>query len=85
MAVVLTGAGEESFCASADLKEISSGDPPCTQSTKNGFAWYVHHFIDKPTIAAANGTAAVLPISAITTTGQLTWVRRQLTVFLFEV
>ncbi|MCV7169127.1 crotonase/enoyl-CoA hydratase family protein [Mycobacterium manitobense] len=56
--VVVTGAGDKSFCAGADLKALSRGenighpDRPAW-----GFAGYVRHFIDKPTIAAVNGTA----------------------------
>jgi crotonobetainyl-CoA hydratase len=56
--VVVTGSGDKSFCAGADLKALSRGenighpDRPAW-----GFAGYVRHFIDKPTIAAVNGTA----------------------------
>lgn len=57
-AVVLTGAGDKSFCAGADLKAISRGeDLAHTSHPEWGFAGFVHHFIDKPTIAAVNGTA----------------------------
>src|ERR1700731_1443852 len=57
-AVVITGAGEKSFCAGADLKAISRGENLYhAEHPEWGFAGYVHHFIDKPTIAAANGTA----------------------------
>jgi crotonobetainyl-CoA hydratase len=57
-AVVLTGAGEQSFCAGADLKAISRGEslnPPGTEAW--GFAGMVQHPIDVPVIAAVNGTA----------------------------
>lgn len=57
-AVVLTGAGEQSFCAGADLKAISRGEslnPPGTEAW--GFAGMVQHPISKPVIAAVNGTA----------------------------
>ncbi|MGK2882166.1 MAG: crotonase/enoyl-CoA hydratase family protein [Mycobacterium sp.] len=56
--VVLTGAGDKSFCAGADLKAISRReniDHP--DHPEWGFAGYVRHFVDKPTIAAANATA----------------------------
>lgn len=57
-AVVITGAGDKSFCAGADLKAISRGENLFhTHHPDWGFAGYVHHFIDKPTIAAVNGTA----------------------------
>jgi crotonobetainyl-CoA hydratase len=57
-AVVITGAGDKSFCAGADLKAISRGENLYHPDHGEwGFAGYVHHFIDKPTIAAVNGTA----------------------------
>ena len=57
-AVVLTGAGDKSFCAGADLKAISRGENLFhPEHPEYGFAGYVSHFIDKPTIAAVNGTA----------------------------
>lgn len=57
-AVVLTGAGDKSFCAGADLKAISRGENIFhPEHSEWGFAGYVSHFIDKPTIAAVNGTA----------------------------
>jgi crotonobetainyl-CoA hydratase len=57
-AVILTGAGDKSFCAGADLKAISRGENLFHPDHPEwGFAGYVRHFIDKPTIAAVNGTA----------------------------
>ena len=57
-AVVITGAGDQSFCAGADLKAISRRENLYHPDHGEwGFAGYVHHFIDKPTIAAVNGTA----------------------------
>lgn len=57
-AVILTGAGDKSFCAGADLKAISRGENLFhPDHPEYGFAGYVSHFIDKPTIAAVNGTA----------------------------
>lgn len=56
--VVLTGAGDKSFCAGADLKAISRGEalnPPGTE--KWGFAGFVNHAISKPVITAVNATA----------------------------
>lgn len=57
-AVVLTGAGEATFCAGADLKAISRGEslnPPGTEAW--GFAGMVQHPIATPVIAAVNGSA----------------------------
>lgn len=57
-AVVVTGAGDKSFCAGADLKALARRENIYHPDHGEwGFAGYVHHFIDKPTIAAVNGTA----------------------------
>ncbi|WP_082946258.1 crotonase/enoyl-CoA hydratase family protein [Mycobacterium sp. E1747] len=57
-AVVITGAGDKSFCAGADLKAVSRRENIYHPHRPEwGFAGYVRHFIDKPTIAAVNGTA----------------------------
>jgi crotonobetainyl-CoA hydratase len=57
-AVVLTGAGDKSFSAGADLKAIANRENIFhPEHPEWGFAGYVQHFIDKPTIAAVNGTA----------------------------
>lgn len=57
-AVVITGAGDKSFCAGADLKAISRGENIFHPDHPEwGFAGFVQHFIDKPVIAAVNGTA----------------------------
>lgn len=57
-AVIITGAGDRSFCAGADLKAISRGENLMHPMRPDwGFAGYTSHFIDKPTIAAVNGTA----------------------------
>lgn len=57
-AVVITGSGDKSFSAGADLKAISRGENLFHPDHPEwGFAGYVRHFIDKPTIAAVNGTA----------------------------
>jgi crotonobetainyl-CoA hydratase len=57
-AVVLTGAGDVSFCAGADLKALARGEslnPPGTEEW--GFAGIVNHAVSVPVIAAVNGTA----------------------------
>jgi crotonobetainyl-CoA hydratase len=57
-AVVLTAAGDVSFCAGADLKALARGEslsPPGTEAW--GFAGVVNHPISKPVIVAVNGTA----------------------------
>ncbi|QTJ68602.1 crotonase/enoyl-CoA hydratase family protein [Rhodococcus sp. ZPP] len=59
-AVVLTGSGDKSFCAGADLKAIARGEtivPEDGPRAAWGFAGYVTHHISKPTIAAVNGAA----------------------------
>lgn len=59
-AVIVTGAGDKSFCAGADLKAISRGEniaPEDPEQLKWGFAGIVSHAISKPVIAAVNGTA----------------------------
>ena len=57
-AVVITGSGDKSFCAGADLKALAKGENIMHPGQpKWGFAEYVRHFIDTPTIAAVNGTA----------------------------
>ncbi|CAJ1580552.1 crotonase/enoyl-CoA hydratase family protein [[Mycobacterium] wendilense] len=57
-AVVITGSGDKSFCAGADLKAISRGENLFhPEHPEWGFAGFVSHFIDKPVIAAVNGTA----------------------------
>jgi len=57
-AVVLTGAGDQTFCAGADLKAISRGESLNPAGTEAwGFAGMVQHPISKPIIAAVNGTA----------------------------
>jgi crotonobetainyl-CoA hydratase len=88
-AVVVTGAGDASFSAGADLKAIARGEslnPPGTEDW--GFAGIVDHPISKPVIAAVNGTAfgggteivlaADLAVAADTATFGLPEVRRGL-------
>lgn len=57
--VIITGAGDKSFCAGADLKEAATGrlGKGDDRFERWGFAGYVSHSISKPTIAAVNGFA----------------------------
>lgn len=58
--VIVTGAGDQSFCAGADLKAISRGEailPSDPVQASWGFAGVATHNISKPVIAAVNGTA----------------------------
>ena len=56
--VVLTGAGDKSFCAGADLKALSRGEPLGDEAHPEwGFAGMVQHHVSVPVIAAVNGTA----------------------------
>jgi crotonobetainyl-CoA hydratase len=59
-ALIITGAGDKSFCAGADLKAISRGERIMSDDpirSRRGFAQYVANQISKPTIAAVNGFA----------------------------
>ena len=58
--VILTGAGDQAFCAGADLKAVSRGEslqPEDKEQRRWGFAGMVRHPISKPIIAAVNGFA----------------------------
>lgn len=55
-AVVLTGQGQDVFCAGADLKEVAAGRG-AGLFTANGFAGFVYANRTKPWIAAVNGKA----------------------------
>lgn len=56
--VVLTGAGDQSFCAGADLKAISRGEDIFPAENREwGFAGMMQHYVSVPVIAAVNGTA----------------------------
>lgn len=57
-ALVLTGAGDQAFCAGADLKAIARGERIIPKGKEHwSFAGFVNHFTRKPTIAAVNGNA----------------------------
>lgn len=55
--VILTGAGNDAFCAGADLKTVSSGNGHTLRTQRGGFAGFVHAPRSKPWIAAINGPA----------------------------
>lgn len=56
-AVVLTGAGDQAFCAGADLKEIARGNIGQLSTAAGGFGGFVRAPRQKPWIAAVNGFA----------------------------
>lgn len=56
--IVVTGAGDRSFCAGADLKALGRGEFPIAPDHPEwGFAGYVQQAVSTPTIAAVNGPA----------------------------
>lgn len=58
--VIVTGAGDKSFCAGADLVALSRGEslaPDDKAKQAWGFAGLVSHAISKPVIACVNGHA----------------------------
>jgi crotonobetainyl-CoA hydratase len=58
--VIVTGAGEKTFSAGADLKAIMRGEPARPDDPVKaswGFAGIANHPISKPVIAAVNGNA----------------------------
>lgn len=58
--VIVTGAGDRSFCAGADLVALSRGEslsPAEAPARDWGFAGIVRHAISKPVIACVNGMA----------------------------
>ena len=58
--VIVTGAGDKSFCAGADLVALSRGEtlaPDDKAKQAWGFAGLVSHAISKPLIACVNGHA----------------------------
>jgi len=56
--LIITGAGDRSFCAGSDLKAKAAGELDVTEEMNRwGYAGIVRHFVDKPVIAAVNGFA----------------------------
>lgn len=77
---IITGAGERSFCAGADLKEVASGGFTITNEMKKwGFAGITEHYVSKPIIAAVNdfalggGTEIALSCDLIVASEQATF------------
>jgi crotonobetainyl-CoA hydratase len=56
--LILTGAGDRSFCAGTDLKAKAAGEMEMpAEVAKWGYAGIVRHYVNKPVIAAVNGFA----------------------------
>ena len=56
--LIITGAGDRSFCAGSDLKAKAAGELDGSQELDRwGYAGIVRHFVNKPVIAAVNGFA----------------------------
>lgn len=56
--LIITGAGDRSFCSGSDLKAKAAGDMNVTDEMAQwGYAGIVRHFVNKPVIAAVNGFA----------------------------
>lgn len=56
--LILTGAGDRSFCAGTDLKAKAAGEMEMPDEIARwGYAGIVRHYVDKPVIAAVNGFA----------------------------
>lgn len=54
--IIVTGAGEKSFCAGEDLSELSSTGE-CQTVTEHGFGGLTNRLCPKPIICAVNGAA----------------------------
>ena len=54
---ILTGAGEQAFCAGADLREVAAGRLDDCFTIEGGFGGFVNARRAKPWIAAVNGHA----------------------------
>jgi enoyl-CoA hydratase/carnithine racemase len=56
--LIITGAGDRSFCAGSDLKAKVAGELDVSEEMNRwGYAGIVRHFVNKPVIAAVNGFA----------------------------
>lgn len=54
---ILTGAGDQAFCAGGDLKEMAAGTGARPSTVEGGFGGFVDALRRKPWIAAVNGVA----------------------------
>lgn len=54
---ILTGAGDQAFCAGMDLKAFLAGEGPAIIEGRGGFAGFCCRSRSKPVIAAVNGPA----------------------------
>jgi enoyl-CoA hydratase/carnithine racemase len=54
---ILTGSGNQAFCAGADLKEVAAGNLRKLFTADGGFGGFAHRRKLKPWIAAVNGPA----------------------------
>jgi crotonobetainyl-CoA hydratase len=56
--LIVTGAGDKSFCAGSDLKAKAAGEMEIPAALDPwGYAGIVRHYVNKPVIAAVNGFA----------------------------
>lgn len=55
-AILITGAGDRSFCAGEDLAALGENGE-CLTETEHGFAGITERLCSKPIVCAANGTA----------------------------
>jgi len=55
--VILTGTGDQAFCAGADLKQVAAGGLLELMTQDAGFAGFVYSKRSRPWIAAVNGAA----------------------------
>ena len=55
-ALLITGAGERSFCAGEDLAALGENGE-CLTETEHGFAGITERLCPKPIVCACNGTA----------------------------
>ena len=57
LVAILTGSGDQAFCAGMDLKAFAGGEGPAILERPGGFAGFTHYPRTKPVIAAVNGVA----------------------------
>jgi enoyl-CoA hydratase len=57
LVAILTGSGDQAFCAGMDLKAFANGEGPAILEGPGGFAGFTHYPRTKPCIAAVNGAA----------------------------